>query len=170
MEDRKTNIVLTGMPGAGKSTLGVLLAKVLGFSFCDTDLIIQQREKSRLQSIIDTHGITYFLEKEKEIILSLDLQHHVIAPGGSVVYHEESMNHLKKTGHIIYLEVPPSELIKRITNITTRGIAMAKNQTFEDIYTERLPLYTLYAEKTILCKNKHIEEIIEEISLLYKNR
>lgn len=163
MNANKSNIVLTGMPGAGKSTVGVLLAKALGFSFCDTDLIIQKHEGATLQSMINDKGISYFLKKEKDIILALDVRQHVIATGGSVIYYGISMKHLGNTGLIIYLEVPYRELKKRLTNMTTRGIAMEKTRSFRDVYNERLLFYRKYAEVTISCKKKHIEEIVEEI-------
>ena len=160
---KKKNIVLIGMPGAGKSTVGVILAKAVGFSFCDTDLIIQKQEGQILQQIITDKGIDYFLEKEKEIICSLHLEEYVIATGGSVIYIDVSMHHLKKTGSIIYLEVTFRELLNRIKNMTTRGIAMHSGQTFRDIFKERVPLYAKYAERTIVCKKKKSEEIVEQI-------
>ena len=157
------NIVLIGMPGAGKSTAGVILAKALGFSFCDTDLVIQMREAQTLQQIINNKGISCFLQIEKEIIRSLDLTHHVIATGGSVIYYRESMDHLRKGGYIIYLDVDYHVLKKRITNMTTRGIAMDMKKTFRDVYSERVPLYKKYAQVTIECGKKHVEQIVEQI-------
>jgi shikimate kinase len=163
MNHKKSNIVLIGMPGAGKSTIGVLLAKALGYGFCDTDIVIQNREAHTLQTIINEKGISCFLQREMEIILTLQLERHVIATGGSVVYYDSTMDHLKKDGMIVYLEVPYEELEKRITNIDTRGVAMGKRETLRDIYFERLPLYTKHAEYSIQCKNKHIEDIIREL-------
>jgi shikimate kinase len=165
---KKTNIVLTGMPGAGKSTIGVIAAKALGFSFCDTDLLLQKQEGGSLQSMIDTQGITRFLEKEKQVVLSLSLAYHVIATGGSVVYHHESMDHLKTGGIVVYLDVPYRELKKRITNMKTRGIAMEQNRSFRDIYDQRLPLYRKSADVTVFCKRKHIEDIVREIVLIWE--
>jgi shikimate kinase len=164
----KNNIILTGMPGAGKSTVGVLAAKALGYSFCDTDLLLQKQEGDTLQSLINKKGITRFLESEKKIILSLNVRQHVIATGGSVIYHEISMDHLKTLGLIVYLDVPYRELKIRITNMTTRGITMEKNRSFLDVYNERLFLYRKYAEVTVFCQKKHIEEIVGEIIQIKK--
>ena len=170
MKNNKSNIVLIGMPGAGKSTIGVLLAKAMGFSFCDTDLVIQKEEGRTLQVIIDEHGISYFLEREKEIIHSLCLTKHIIATGGSVVYYDSTLDHLKKSGVIVYLNVPFDELERRITNIDTRGVAMGKHESLQDIYFERLPLYTKHAEHNIQCKGKHMEEIVKELVTLLKKK
>ncbi len=161
--NKKNNIVLIGMPGAGKSTVGVILAKALGYSFCDTDLLIQNQEGAYLQQIIDKKDIKYFLDREKEIICSLNFSKYVIATGGSAVYKKESMKHLKEIGIIIYLETSYHVLKKRISNMKTRGIAMERAQTFKDIYIERIPLYEHFAEITIICKKKSIEKITEEI-------
>ncbi len=158
------NIVLIGMPGAGKSTVGVLLAKTLGMTFIDTDLIIQEREKSLLQQIIHEKGLQKFLAIEKEAILSVDVQHAVIATGGSVVYKEEAMRHLKKQGSLVYLALDFDEIDKRIQNITTRGIAKQENQTLADIYHERIPLYERYADITIDCTAvSTAEKVVQKI-------
>lgn len=160
---KKGNIVLIGMPGAGKSTIGVILAKTLGFSFCDTDLIIQKNEGHTLQEIISEKGLKYFLVKEKDIVSSLDLEQHVIAPGGSVIYHSNTIDHLKKNGLVIYLDVPYKELKKRIANMKTRGIVMSSTQSFQDIFDERATLYKKFADKTLVCNKKNMEKIVEEI-------
>lgn len=157
------NIVLIGMPGAGKSTIGVLLAKALKMPFIDTDLLIQQREDSFLQEIIENRGIDTFLNIEEEVVLGINVRGHVIATGGSVVYRENAMNHLRKNGIVIYLELPFTEIERRLSNIKTRGIAMNKTQTLLDVYNGRTPLYKKYQDKTIRCGFRSMESIVEEI-------
>ena len=119
------NIILIGMPGAGKSTVGVLLAKTLGYAFLDTDLVIQQREGALLQSLVDSLGVEAFLDVEADAICSVECRGTVIAPGGSAVCRERAMSHLKALGRIVYLHLPLEELERRLNNISTRGIAMA---------------------------------------------
>ncbi|MGI6113876.1 MAG: shikimate kinase [Mahellales bacterium] len=154
------NLVLVGMPGAGKSTVGVILAKVLGINFTDTDLLIQQRENRLLQQIINEDGIKRFLEIEEAVILDLDIKNHVIATGGSVVYSPKAMAKLKDDGIIIYLQLEYHDLEERIKNIKTRGIVMERGQTLGGIYRERLPLYEKYKDITINCSQRTIEEVI----------
>ena len=139
------NVTLIGMPGSGKSTVGVLLAKALGFGFLDTDLVIQQREGALLQAILDEKGVPYFLDAEERAVRSVDCDRHVIAPGGSVVCREGAMAHLAAMGPVIYLRVPLEELKVRIHNLDSRGIALEPGQTLEDILTLRAPLYERYA-------------------------
>jgi shikimate kinase len=157
------NIVLIGMPSAGKSTVGVVLSKAAGLSFIDTDLIIQENEKRLLQNVIAEDGISYFLDAEERVLLSLTAEHHVIATGGSVIYSEASMEHLKSNSIIIYLKISYAEMAGRINNISTRGIAIRKDQNLSDLYIEREPLYSAYADYTINCDNRDIESIITEI-------
>lgn len=157
------NWILIGMPGAGKSTIGVVLAKTLGVPFIDTDLIIQERESMRLQDYINTKGLERFLEAEEQAVLSVKNEKSVVATGGSVVYKDKAMQHLKSIGKIIYLELPYRIIRKRIRNISTRGIAMGENQTLLDVYTERQALYEKYADIIVQCKGKNMEQIIEEI-------
>ncbi|MCD7773988.1 MAG: shikimate kinase [Clostridiales bacterium] len=162
----KRNIILIGMPGAGKSTLGVLLAKALGMSFTDTDLLIQQREQRLLQDIINGEGIDNFLKIEERVLLSLDtdgIENTIIATGGSAVYSERAMKAFKNKSLIVYLHVDYSEIEKRITDIKTRGIVLKSGNSLSDTYKERLPLYEKYADITIDCTNKSIEESIEQI-------
>lgn len=140
------NITLIGMPGSGKSTVGVLLAKALGFGFLDTDLVIQQQEGALLQDILDRRGVPYFLDAEERAVRSVQCDHHVIAPGGSVVCREGAINHLKAMGPVIYLRVPLEELKRRIHNLDSRGIALEPGQTLDDILTIRAPLYETYAD------------------------
>lgn len=157
------NIVLVGMPGAGKSTVGVLLAKSLGMDFVDTDLEIQRYHGMLLQDMIDEFGIAGFLKAEEQAILKGSYNHTVIATGGSVVYSSKAMAHLKKGAVVIYLKVDIGTLQKRINNIATRGIAMSRNQTLNDIYLERTPLYEQYADIIIDCSDKDVEGAVESI-------
>lgn len=157
------NIVLIGMSGAGKSTLGVLLAKALGLDFTDTDILIQQREGMRLQEIIDSRGIEYFLKREEEAILSFDKMGYVIATGGSAVYSDKAMSALKNSGITVYLYVSSGELKARLTNITTRGIVMEPGCSLDELIVQRLPLYEKYADITVDCSGKDIEACIGEI-------
>ena len=163
-----SNIVLIGMPGCGKSTVGVILAKTLGIGFVDTDLIIQQREKCLLQELIDNHGIEKFLDCECEAIKTLDCDNCVIATGGSVVFREESMQHLKENGKIFFLNVSLSEIKSRLDNINTRGVAATKNKSIDDIYNERSPLYLKYADYVLDLKNSNVEQTVEKICNLIK--
>ncbi len=158
-----SNIILIGMPGCGKSTVGVILAKTMGIGFVDTDLIIQQREKRLLQNIIDTDGIDYFLDCEAEAVKSLDCDNCVIATGGSVVYRDVAIEHLKKNGKIIFLDVPLDEIKRRLNNISTRGIAAQKNDTIDDIYNERIALYNKYADIKLSLDGISVEQTVEKI-------
>ena len=157
------NIILIGMPGCGKSTVGVILAKTLGIGFVDTDLIIQQRENRLLQNIIDTDGIDFFLNCEAEAVKSLDCDNCVVATGGSVVYREDAIQHLKSNGKIIFLDVPLDEIKRRLNNINTRGIAAKKNKSIEDIYNERIALYNKYADVIIKTDGESVEKTVEKI-------
>ena len=159
------NIILIGMPGCGKSTVGVVLAKTLGMRFVDTDLIIQQEQHDVLHRLIERYGIKRFGEMEDEALLSvMDTEDTVIATGGSAVFCERGMNFLKQTGVCVYLEVPCEELKRRLSNIKTRGIAAAKGMTVEEIFAERSPYYEKFADIKIDCTDKHIEEITEIIA------
>ena len=162
------NIVLIGMPGAGKSTLGVILAKTLKMPFVDTDLIIQQTQNRLLQEIIEEDGIDAFLSIEEKAILDLDIQGSVIATGGSVVLKPEGMKHLKENGFVVYLQLPYMEIEKRIRNITTRGIVMQKGQTLLQVYDERVPLYEKYGDAMIRCMGKNMEQITKEVKELWE--
>ncbi len=145
------NVVLIGMPGSGKSTVGVLLAKALGYGFLDVDLVIQQREGALLQEIIDERGVEAFLDAEEAAVRSVDCRQSVIAPGGSAVCREGAALHLKALGPVVYLRVPLEELSVRIRNLSTRGIAMEPGQTLADVMAFRAPLYERYADLTIDC-------------------
>jgi shikimate kinase len=157
------NIILTGMPGAGKSTVGVILAKTLGMNFIDTDIVLQENSGRMLQEIINTEGIDAFLQAEESVIVSLNGENTIIATGGSVVFSEKSMQYLKKQGIIIYLSLSYEEMVRRIRNITTRGIVLAADQSLPDLYNQRLPLYEKYADRTIDCSDRDVEKIVENI-------
>jgi len=159
------NIILIGMSGAGKSTLGILLAKAIGKEFLDTDLLIQKKTGALLQNTIDQQGIEAFLETEEKVILSITAQNTVIATGGSVIYSEAAMSHLKKLGSIIYLHVPFDEIEKRVNNIKSRGIIMRKGRSLKDVYDERTPLYRRYCDAIVECGGKDVEACVEGIIL-----
>ena len=157
------NIILIGMPGAGKSTVGVVLAKILGKDFEDIDLIIQRKEKRRLQNIIDTDGLQKFLEIEENALLDADFNNTVIATGGSAVMSEKGMLNLKKNSIVVYLKLSLEAVTKRIHNLSSRGIAMEKGQTLSDIFEIRKNLYEKYADIVIDCENCSIEQVIEKV-------
>ncbi len=158
------NIVLIGMPGAGKSTIGVLLAKSMLMDFTDTDLLIQKKYSSSLCDIINTNGIEEFLKIENDVICEAEFSNCVIATGGSAVYGENAMKKLCENGVAVYLKVEPSELEKRINNIHTRGIAMKDGTTISELYDERASLYENYAEITVDCTALTPEQCVDEIS------
>ena len=157
------NIVLIGMPGAGKSTVGVLLAKTLGYAFLDTDLVIQEREGRLLQDLVDELGVEAFLDREAAAICSVDCDRTVIATGGSVVCRDGAMEHLRELGRIVYLQLPLEELERRLHNISTRGIAMAPGETLAHIYDYRSPLYQKYADLTVAVGRQTLEETVEQV-------
>ena len=159
----QSNIVLIGMPGSGKSTCGVVAAKMLLKNFFDTDLLIQNLEGASLQNIINSKGAQYFEKAEEKSILSLDIQGTVIATGGSVIYSDKAMEHLKKLGKIVYLHLEYEQMCSRINNIATRGILMKNGETLKDMYDERLPLYKKWADVTIHCDNTTVEQTAQAI-------
>jgi shikimate kinase len=157
------NIVLIGMPGSGKSTVGVLLAKTLGRKFIDTDIRIQETTGRLLQDIIDHDGVDAFLKIEEDTILALNRHRAVIATGGSVVYSRKAMEHLQAHGVVVYLQVSFEEIERRLKNITTRGIALHPGQSLRDLYEERVSLYERYADITITCTDDHFEDCVRKI-------
>jgi shikimate kinase len=154
------NIVLIGMPGAGKSTMGVILAKTLGRNFIDTDIVAQETTGRLLQEIIDAEGTDAFLNTEEKTILSLHCHHAVIATGGSVVFSEKAMEHLKREGVVLYLKISFEEMEHRLKNITTRGIVLVAGQSLHEMYTQRVPLYEKYADITIDCTDGDFEQCV----------
>lgn len=165
----KSNVVLIGMPGCGKSTCGVIVAKMLLKNFFDTDLLIQNIEGISLQDIIDTKGIEYFEKAEEEAILNLDIKGTVIATGGSVVYSDKAMEHLKSLGTVVFLNLGFENMEKRIRNFKTRGVVMRKGNTLLDMYNERLPLYKKWADITINCDRETAEDTAQAIYDAVKN-
>ena len=143
------NITLIGMPGAGKSTVGVLLAKRLGYGFLDTDLLLQQQEGALLQTLVDRLGTERFLDLEADMLCRVDCRRTVIAPGGSAVCRQRGMDHLRRLGPVVYLHLPARELERRLYNLNSRGIALRPGETLADLYAFRAPLYRRYADHTV---------------------
>lgn len=162
------NVTLIGMPGVGKSTLGVVLAKVLGYQFLDADLLIQKQEKRRLYEIIDEEGTDGFMEIENRVNASIDAECTVIATGGSVVYCEEAMNHLKSIGKVVYLKLSLEELSKRLGNLKGRGVLLKDGQTLKDLYEERVPLYEKYADLVADEEGKDLEASLQTVLEILK--
>lgn len=159
----KDNIILIGMPGAGKSTVGVILAKVLGLQFVDSDLVIQKAEGKLLKEIIAEVGAEGFIEVENRVNAGLDVTNSVIATGGSVVYGKEAMEHLKAIGTVVYLALPYEEISKRLRDIKGRGVVLRDGQTLKDLYEERTLLYEQYADIQIDETGLNVEETINAI-------
>ena len=157
------NIILLGMPGCGKSTVGVVLAKKLGYTFIDSDLRIQEREKRLLHEIIEQEGLDRFNEIEEEVNASLEVDRTVIATGGSVVYGPRAMRHLSDMGTIVYLKLPYREIKKRLGDLRQRGVSFRKGQTLWDLYQERVPLYERYANVTINARGLPLRRVVEKI-------
>jgi shikimate kinase len=162
--ESKENVILIGMPGVGKSTAGVLLAKVLSRQFLDTDVLIQAREGRRLQDIIDQDGLDAFRAIEERHILQLEVRGHIIATGGSVVYSDAGMAHLKRGGLVVYLHLALDVLEHRVTNLDTRGVVRAPQQSYAELYEERLPLYERYADLRVDCAGMNHEEVVAAVA------
>ena len=152
------NVVLIGMPGCGKSTVGVVLAKILGYRFLDSDLVIQESENRLLHDIIEQEGIDGFEEIENRVNSSINVKKTVIATGGSVVYGKQAMEHFKEIGVIVYIDLPYEEIDHRLGNLEQRGVAIRKNQTLKDLYNERVPLYEKYADIAVKEENLTISQ------------
>ncbi len=160
---KKDNIVLIGMPGVGKSTIGVVLAKVLGYQFVDADLLIQREEGKLLHEIIEEAGTEGFIAVENRVNSKISASHSIIATGGSVVYGTEAMTHLKEIGTVIYLKLPYEELAARLSDIRGRGVVLREGQTLRDLYEERAPLYEKYADLTVEERGLNVEQTIDKI-------
>ena len=157
------NIILVGMPGCGKSTVGVVLAKLLCMDFVDVDLVIQHRENSPLQKLLDERGISEFLELEADAVESLDCSRSVIAPGGSAVLTERGAARLRELGCVVYIRLPCEEIERRLNNLSERGVAMSGNQTIQDVYDYRAPYYESCADITVEPVGLTIEQTCREI-------
>ncbi len=160
----KTNLTLIGMPGAGKSTIGIILAKNMSLGFIDTDVLIQINQQKSLQQILDESDHLNLRAIEENEILKLNVSNHVIATGGSAAYSEKAMMHLQRISTIIFLEVSFAEIERRIRNFSSRGIAKAAHQTFQQLFDERQILYRKYAEMTVHCDGFDQEEIAMHIA------
>lgn len=163
MNMEKNNIVLIGMPGVGKSTIGVILAKELGYQFVDSDLLIQKRERKLLRQIIARDGVDGFIAIENEVNASIRAENSVIATGGSVVYGKEAMEHLKKIGTVVYLKLNYKSLEKRLGNLKGRGVVLRPGQDLRALYEERTVLYEKYADVVVDEENKDIETTLQTI-------
>jgi shikimate kinase len=159
----RNNIILIGMPGAGKSTVGKVLAAKLSYGFIDSDTVIEENCGKKLHEILFASGEEGFLEIENFINATMNARNKVIATGGSAVYGNEAMEHFARIGDIIYLKVSLKEIAKRLGDLATRGVALKAGQTLSDIYAKREPLYEKYAQITIDCESKTIREIVREI-------
>lgn len=162
------NIILIGMPAVGKSTVGVVVAKHLGYQFIDTDILIQQRENRLLKEIIEEKGNEGFLKIENEVNKNLEAEHAVIAPGGSIVYCEEAMQHYKEIGTIVYLQASYETIYSRITNAKNRGVVLKDGQTLKALYEERELLFEKYADYTVSEEGIDLETTIEKVLELFQ--
>ena len=158
-----SNLVLIGMPGAGKSTVGVILAKMTSHDFVDTDVLIQTGQERTLQEIIDTDGFMTLRQIEEDVLLGLSVRNHVIATGGSAAYSRPAMAHLKSEGSVIFLDVDLATLESRVLDFSMRGLAKRPDQSFADLFAERFELYTRYADITIKCDTMSPEAICASI-------
>ena len=159
----KNNIVLIGMPSCGKSTIGVVLAKAIGYRFVDSDLIIQERTGKLLSEIIEDEGIDTFNQIENDVNASLEYTKAVIATGGSAIYGEKAMEHLRSIGTIVYIELPLESLKERIGDLNARGVSIKDGQTFDELFEERKPLYEKYADVTIHAEGLSIREMVHKL-------
>lgn len=162
---KKSNIVLIGMPGAGKSTLGVVLAKILGMDFVDGDILIQNQVGNTLQKIIDAQGVDGFLQVENDVLAAVDVQNTVISTGGSAIYSDEAMRHLTEIGTVVYLDVSLEELRTRLGSLHERGVVMRKgvSMSLDEIFEERGPLYSKYAEVTLQTDGLTVREATHKL-------
>ena len=161
---QKENVVLIGMPGCGKSTIGVVLAKVLGYEFTDSDLLIQKQEGKLLREIIAEQGEEEFIKIEEAVNAGIRTERHVIATGGSVIYSDKAMRHLKEIGTVVYLKLSFASICNRLGNIRRRGVVLKDGQSLKDLYDERTPLYERYADITIDAEGYDIEGLMDEVA------
>ena len=159
----RDNIVLIGMPGVGKSTVGVVLAKALGYQFVDADLLIQEAEGKLLSELIEEHGTDGFIEIENRVNSQIQTHRSVIATGGSVVYGKEAMEHLKSIGTVVYLKQNLRVLKRRLRNLKGRGVVLKEGQTLVDLYKERTVLYEKYADITVDQYKQSIEQTLKAV-------
>lgn len=159
----KSNIVLIGMPGSGKSTVGVLLAKASGKGFMDTDLLIQSSTGCTLQQIVNTHGYEALRDEEERVLSSLAVSDHVIATGGSAVYSHRAMKHLGEDGVVVFLDVSLASIRQRIGDYSLRGISKRPEQTLDELFTERLALYRQYSDITVGGNNQTQQQVCNEV-------
>lgn len=159
----KQNLILIGMPTAGKSTVGVVLAKMLGYDYVDTDLLIQKREGCRLEETIRQKGDEAFLDIEADVCSELETEHAVIATGGSVIYRPRAMEHLKRLGTVVYLKISLESLKERLLDTASRGVVLKEGQTLESLYLERTPLYERYADLTVEEGTLRFEDVVAEV-------
>lgn len=157
------NVTLIGMPGSGKSTIGVILAKALRYQFLDTDLLIQKEEKRSLSEIIAQEGTEKFKEIENRVNASVHVTDTVIAPGGSVIYCDEAMEHLRSIGKVVYLKLSLESVSARLGNLKDRGVLLKEGQTLKDLYEERVPLYEKYADIIVDEDGKNLEESLKAV-------
>ncbi len=162
------NIILIGMPGCGKSTVGVVLAKTLGYRFIDSDLLIQEKENRLLSQIIEEEGLDSFNEIENKVNTNINVTNSVIATGGSVIYGEEAMEHLRSIGKVVYIKLNYSEIEDRLGDLTSRGVSIRENQSLRELYEERTPLYEKYADITVETVGLSIRETVAYIAKFLK--
>lgn len=160
---KKNNIILIGMPASGKSTMGVVLAKILGYNFIDADILIQEQEGRKLSDIIEQDGVEAFIDIENKVNSGIEAEKTVIATGGSVVYGKEAMDHFKNIGRVVYLKVDMDTLNKRLHNIKQRGVVMREGQSIVSLYNERCKLYEEYADLVVDEELSDIEEVVAKV-------
>ncbi len=170
MKHTKENITLIGMPGVGKSTIGVILAKIIGYEFIDSDIVIQKQEGKLLKDIIAETGSDGFLQIENQVHQEMNVKHAIISPGGSICYCTEGIKHLRDISTIVYLKLDYEELAHRLGNLTARGVVLKDGQTLFDLYQERTPLYEKYAhiviDETGLQVEETLQKVLESLELL----
>lgn len=160
----KDNIVLIGMPGAGKSTVGVVLAKKLGYSFVDSDLVIQETYGKLLHELIEENGVEGFWKIENDVNTSINRHRSIIATGGSAIYGKEAMEHLREIGTVVYLKLPYAVIEDRLGDLNARGVTLRPGQTLRDLYEERVPLYEKYAHVVVECDGRVLREVVGDIA------